>query len=250
MRRPTLIVNKSRVAALLHGIGGISGLADRWGKRFGDLPDRTTLYDWTNGKRLPRSIEDILRLCACLEMDPMAALAAEGASVASVLDWLLRQSLAGLKTRGIPAAGIVDLFGPRPDWPAPGLVRAIYGSGWRHKDFLNAGQDAPFYQRARIVTTAGGAPQTLHFAYRGETTELWRTYGHVTIERGQAELVHYFGPNATGSCAEDGSISVETHFGAGRCHFRIASLKPFEIDLVPNDTRDRSANSDAVRFTA
>jgi hypothetical protein len=250
MLRPTLTVNKKRIAAQLDRIGGITGLADRWGKRFPDVPDRTTLYDWTKGKRLPGSMENILRLCSCMEMDPMALIQTEGASVASAFDWLLRQSLAGLKPRGIPAAGIVDLFGPRADWPAPGPVAAIFGHGWHHAEFFNQGQQRPFYQRIRLRTSTEASVRTIHFAYRGQTTELWRTYGHVTAEGHTVDLVHYFGPSSSGLSDVNGHIDVETHFGAGACNFRIASLHPFEFKLVMPDAEENQSMEPALRFTA
>jgi hypothetical protein len=240
-----LTVDTDRLKRLIEARrGGVRGLMDVWAERFDQVPDRSTFYNWLVRDRFAGSFGSYLRLCGCLDVDPVALVSLEGLNGCNPAESLLHKALGGVGGRGITAGDVVGLFGPMTVWPASPVVRAAFGRDWFRAEFKNeGGQDA--YRAVRITFPDAARPRLLHFAYRGRPARLWRIYGFVQRDATETRLVNHFGPPRR--CAEQppAAVIVETYFGRGACDFCVASLHPFALEFLPH-----AADQPVLRFDA
>lgn len=227
-----LTIDNDRLGHLVQQrCGGVRQLMDRWAERFDRQPDRATFYDWLARDRFPGSLRNFLRLCACLDADPVTIVRVEGLNGGSVADSLLRKALGGVGGRGIRASDVVALFGPMVAWPATTRIEEAFGRDWVHRDFENPGGRVD-YQALHISFPDRARPRVVHFAYRGKRATLWRFYGFVDCDVGGARLVNLFGRTKRMEAQTADGITIETYFGEGACSFRVASLHPFDLVLL------------------
>jgi hypothetical protein len=215
-----------------------------WAERYDRQPDRATFYDWLARDRFPGNLINFLRLCACLDADPVTIIRLEGLNGASLPDSLLHKALAGVGGRGIRASDVVALFGPMVAWPATTQIAEAFGRDWVRREFENPGGRSA-YQALRISFPDDARPRALHFAYRAKRATHWRVYGFVECDVGSTRLVNFFGRTQRVEAGAADGITIETYFGEGACSFRVASLHPFGLSLltVPADRA-------ALRFEA
>jgi hypothetical protein len=225
--------------------GGVPGLMCAWHERFGFEPDRATFYEWLGRERFPSTLANLLRLCACVNVDPACVIKIESTGSYKIADAMLRKALGDVGGRGVRARDVVEIFGPIAAWPASQPIKEAFGRDWTRHEFENPGGNA-FYQLLRIRFPDALRPRVLHFAYRVRGTDLWRVYGFVECGSAAARLVNFFGRGQQAEDAFSSSISVETHFGEGASSFRVASLHPFTLTL---ETRAESETK-ALRFEA
>jgi hypothetical protein len=216
--------------------GTARSLESNWNLKFGDAPHRETLGDWRRGKRVPGSFEIYLKLCACLDVDPVELFDTNKSRGDYLAEHLLWSVLSGLGGVGINASNLVELFGPRPDWPSNAVISKIYSRQWYRNFFKNEGSLQGHYQSVSIRLFDSTRPQVFHFAFRLPSSKLWRTYGYVSVDQESVRLVHLFGKDGTEKLEkkDQGKIMLQTHFGNGQTDFCVASLKKFSVDLVEN----------------
>lgn len=224
---------------------GVPGLMSAWHSRFGSEPDRATFYEWIGNERFSSSLTNLLRLCACIDVDPAFIVRIDGGMSYNIADAMLRKALGDVGGRGVRARDVVDIFGPVVAWPASAPILDAFGRDWTRHEFDNPGGNA-FYQRLLIRLPDATRPRILHFAYRVKGTALWRVYGFVEVGAPSARLVNFFGRCQEVEGAFPAGVVVETHFGEGACSFRVASLHPFAVELMPPGTGEATA----LRFEA
>lgn len=249
-----LKLDSQRITALCEDkVGGISKLMGVWGERYSELPDRATFYSWISKSSFSANLRTYLRLCACLDADPLTLISSEMFDSASLGDAMLmlvmnftpdRRARRDGTGRGIKVSDIMGLFGPLQEWPSASIITEAYGRNWIRKFFKNDGQALSRYESIRLCATEPNWPTMIHFAYRISSSERWRMYGSVEIWRSHNRLIHLYGTNSAVAAQEQGIAVVETRFGESTCEFCLASLHEFTVEMLG----DRQ-HSHALRFT-
>jgi hypothetical protein len=225
-------LNTQKLHALIDNVGGMASLMDRWGERFTELPNRDTFYSWRTGPRFSGNLTSYLRLCACLDVDPIAVISADKLSSASFGDNLLMLALGSPGGRGIKVTDVLGIFGPVKTWPSSKEVTEAYGNDWFRSFFKNEGSSKSHYELLRLCFDVSFPPRVAHFAYRVTSAERWRMYGSVGLDRNDRFLIHLYGKNQTMISDDPSKILVETRFGEGPCEFCVASLHHFDITVL------------------
>lgn len=233
---------------------GVSDLIEAWeasespaGKT---VPHRATVYRWQQGQ-IPRR-EELLRLCALLDVDPFSLLALPEADEADAIRrlhssfWLDRWDPSALSF-------LAEFFGHQTDWPPTLMAKTYYGRAWFTKEIEHDANHRVNYYAQIEVTSAQDhrreIPQVFHFAYQqpGAFGHRWIQYGFVERLRTSVRLVNIKGEmERYAARAMNDPTLVETWFGPSFTNFRIASLHDFSITLRSSevDTAER------VRFSA
>lgn len=231
-----------KVAALIEEkVGGMVGLMDVWAERYAHVPDRSTFYSWISDGSYSGNLQNYLRLCSCLDVDPLALVSVELLSRKSFGDILLMQALnfrpdrrsrRDGSGRGIKVSDVMGMFGPLPEWPSPKNVLEFFGRDWSRKFFKNEGQKSSRYETIHLSFENSPSPHVVHFAYRVSSAERWRMYGSVESWKGANRLIHFYGEGKQVRDSTPNQVYVETRFGEGACEFCLASLHPFSFALL------------------
>ena len=226
----------------------MSGLMDRWAGRFTNLPDRSTFYSWISDSTFSGNLETYFKLCACLDVDPLALLSSDMFERESFGDRMLmlimgarpdRRTRRDGTGRGIRIDDWMGQFGPLSDWPSRGLVSKIFKRDWERRFFANVGQARSRYETIRLSFGPESRPRLVHFAYRGSPAELWRMYGSVENFGRDSRLIHFYGNNQK-IISVEGVTLVETRFGEGPCEFCLASLHDFDFEMIGETSFENS----------
>lgn len=214
-------------------------LMDRWAERYPELPNRDTFYAWRSNPRFTGSLASYLRLCACLDVDPLSIISEDVFSSSSFGDLLLMLAMSGKGGRGIKVQDVFSIFGPVPVWPASEKTLPAYNRDWSRIYFENTGGKTSHYETLEISFEKMLGPRVAHFAYRISSAERWRMYGSVGAIDDEHFLIHLYGRNQRLQKVASASIRVQTRFGEGACEFCVASLHKLKVELlgqIPNET--------------
>lgn len=231
--------------------GGIAELQDRWVQspaqvdRDAAVPHRSTMHRWSTGK-VPRTSDDLLRLCGVLDIDPLCLLTLPQADPDLAIEKLMSAYVHG---RWQPPAleFLAEFLGRRSAWPPQGLARRYFGRDWYTAELEHEpAQAANFYATFRIAA-AGEGPFVYHVAFRHSRlfARRWLQYGFVVRHGLAVRLRHINGHVDNYEAPSLASPTlVQTWFGPGAVCFRVASLHPFELNLHPPGP----VEGDVVRF--
>lgn len=231
--------------------GGIAELQDRWVQspaqvdRDAAVPHRSTMHRWSTGK-VPRTSDDLLRLCGVLDIDPLCLLTLPQADPDLAIEKLMSAYVHG---RWQPPAleFLAEFLGRRSAWPPQGLARRYFGRDWYTAELEHdPARAANFYATFRIAA-AGEGPFVYHVAFRHSRlfARRWLQYGFVVRHGLAVRLRHINGHVDTYEAPSLASATlVQTWFGPGSVCFRVASLHPFALTLDPPGP----VEGEAVRF--
>lgn len=245
-----VILNGQLFRRLLHArfADGVAGLQSHWDASGG--PNRATLYRWI-GSALPRSPDDLLRLCALLDVDPFCLLVPGGGNAIAAASALIHAYQNDHWER-VPALSFLRQFaGRQSEWPPSALATEHYRRNWSVIDFTHsASLGHSYYARLELRPTPdrGLLPTTYHFAFRQQHFfgSKWLHYGYVVDHASKVSLVHINGHiQDYDRSANQSRAIVETFFGPISTTFRVASLHSFDLRIL---TPTETANAPAVRF--
>lgn len=246
---------------LLHALledrlpGGMGDMHARWpaydraGEEPNVPPHRSTVNRWSRGL-MPRTSDDLMRLCGILDVDPMCLLKLPDNDSETTMESMATIYLHG---RWEPAAlrFLEEFLGRRPQWPPPELALRYFGRKWFCREFVHeATTRTNYYARANIVASprmSRGGPFVYHVAFRHATLfgKRWLQYGMV-LRYGKRVSLRHINGHTDMYDAEDvqAPTRIETWFGPSPAVFRIASLHAFDLYL------DQATNAElsAVRF--
>lgn len=224
--------------------GDVGALLDRWGNRYPDVPDRSTVYRWIKEGTIPRG-EEYLRLCSVLDVDPVSLLVASDGDTPKAMEYLLvSQQLDQWKQPGL--VFLREFFGRQASWPPPAIAATYYRRPWQVEEVVHEpvrGHVAHFgmiaFDGAREVYAV--RPQVVHIAFKqpGLFRERWLEFGVLTRFGTEVRLLHINGHHDRYEARTvEEPARFETMFGLGRAVFRLASLHPIgaRISEHPADT--------------
>ncbi|QDZ00113.1 hypothetical protein FQ775_06805 [Nitratireductor mangrovi] len=206
-------------------------------------PDNATVYRWIQGQ-LPRK-KSFMRLCAVLDVDPLALLTARDGDMDRAIEHLL--SSFQLEHWHNPALSFLkDFFGRQKSWPPAAFARQWYGRDWIEQDFEHEASSKRNYYATVEIAGCGPVfserPQICHFAFRipGFFRNRWLEFGIVERHGRQVRLFHING-HVDSYVAEDPSDPslVEMWFGPGPAVFRVASLHAFSSRVTGESRPDQ-----------
>lgn len=198
--------------------------------------DRTTLWRWLKGDKLPERPDQLLALSVALELDLFAlfeltpetfpALCWRVAAIVRTGGWA--KFLSSLSC-------IENLVIPSIVWPPTELAQR-YKRPWHMASFTHHPEQGCNYYAALLIQpseklTSG---QVWHFAYRdrNELPRPWLPFGFVGHFDEKIELYSFNGQCAQAEHRHDQmSFIVETYFGGGAAEFCVASLHPFKLKV-------------------
>lgn len=242
-------LNGELLGTLIEATGGVDAFLDRWsaaGADGSDGLDQATAYRWMNGQ-LPKNSKRLLRLCAVMEVDPFALLAAPDGNIADAAEELLEF----YQTRRPVHAALRflrDFFGRQKEWPPQSIATDYFSRPWHNQEFTHdPGIRSNYYRRIELLSdmeTEAKRPQVFHFAFRHPRMfgERWLQYGTVMRLGLKASLWHINGHTheiMLSSFADP--TPVMTWLGAGAAIFRVASLHAFSLVTAPTEEDDSPA---------
>jgi len=228
--------------------GGVSELMSMWDPNGG--PHRSTVHRWTRGS-FPQSREDMLRLCALLDVDPFYLVLPEREDA---LDAANHLAYAFQNDHWKPAlAFIKDFMGRRSEWPPKRIATNYFRRSWVTRELVHdPSVRSNYYATIEISSGQQGDrswPQTFHFAYRHPTLfgKRWLHFGLVVRHGLAVRLMHINGyTHSSESENLTDATLVETFYGQGNAIFRVASLHPFSLRVIGHENSTRAT----VRFPA
>lgn len=244
---------RSLIAARLSG--GVPELQARWSSsnpadtEHSEPPHRATLHRWTQGQ-VPRTADDLLRLCGILDVDPMCLLNLPEDNPEATIERLLATFI---RDRWDPPTleFLKGFMGRRSLWPPPELARKYFDREWFTQELAHDAKNrANFYATLRIAPSAPTyreGPFIYHVAFRQPKAfgERWLQFGVVMRHGNRISLRHINGH--TEDCdalSKFGDTLFETWFGPSSAVIRVASLHPFALN---SDEQGRPTKS-IVRF--
>lgn len=229
--------------------GGIAGFAEAWAERDARLArkvplarDGKTIYGWL-ADGLPNRRETVFDFFALLDVDPVSILDMERNGLPGNFGRIRLSFLLGGAAAGA-FRPLFELYRPGPAWPDSDIARAFFSREWTVRDFDHDAADiVNRYATIRVRTDmAQGRPAAWHIAYRRvlNNDAMWRPYGTVIVRDGTRLLIHENGFTQQESVtAERPDLRFQTFFGPSQLQFRLASLRPFEIDVdFPDDAEE------------
>ena len=250
----SIALDGARVTELVQRLGGAQALQEAW-QSFDpnghDTIDRATISRWENGQ-LPRNADRLLKLAACLDVDPLAILDLPTGDISHVAERMINMVQ---KVVGSPASlqFTRDFFGRLRQWPPQELARRYYGRNWYTREFRHdATVRQNYYETVELMCDAEREvwrPQVFHFAFRHceRWAGRWLQYGFVLVSSERVALWHIDGSNEGYSPgAPNEPARVRTHFGPGSVTFRVASLHDFQLATLGG----RDAGAPTVTFRA
>lgn len=208
------------------------------------LPDRTSIWRWHSGKPL-KTKENLLSFAGALDLDPFALWTMTDDEFHALCSKVVQALREGKWSSNVhPSLKYVKEFiGPTNEWPPEDIARRYYRRTWKTKPFQHTpASDRPNYF-AKIALTAGPPPggdlnQVWHFAWSEPLDPpIWRPYGFIRLDAERVRLYH-FGGYVVERPARRSQIVVETWFGQEAADFLIASLHPFEFEIIETAPAD------------
>lgn len=198
--------------------------------------DRTTLWRWLKGGKLPERPDQLLELAVALKLDVFALFDLEPATFPTLCWRIAAIVRTGGWAKFLPSLSCIEsLVVPAITWPPTELAQR-YGQRWHTASFTHHPEkDCNYYASLRIEpaeTFSSG--QVWHFAYRdlNGLPRPWLPFGFVGLFANQVELYSFNGRCARAERRQDqASVVVETYFGSGAAEFCIASLHPFKVTV-------------------
>lgn len=219
-----------------------------------DLPHRKTILRWAKQQEgLPKSPQRLLALAQALDIDPFLLLEVDlerllqaCAAAAWNLTWgSVHKSLAFLN----------GLFSLVPEhWPPPELAEGFDGE-WYCQEWLHQPQHERNLFKDFVVSPDAcygpdgdwqglRDPQAWYLAFRelsfqsGEPVAVsyWRPFGILSLEQNQLRLLNLVGISESKSLEPTAeAFGFQLFFGPGAAQFRLASLHPFEADMLSSE---------------
>ncbi len=222
-----------------------------------DQPHRKTILRWAKQQEgLPKSPQRLLALAQALDIDPFLLLDVDLERLlqaCAVAGWNLtwgsvHKSLAFLN----------GLFSLVPEhWPPPELAEGFDGE-WYCQEWLHQPQqernlfknfavspDALYHPDGKWEGLRD--PQAWYLAFRelsfqsGEPVAVsyWRPFGILTLEQNCLRLLNLVGISESKTLAADAeTFAFQLFFGPGAAQFRLASLHPFEAQMLSQTEAD------------
>ena len=229
-----------RVAAIMtskFGAAASERLLQNWPRSL-VAPARSTVWRWVKGQTKPPA-DQIALLAAALDIDPVAMFDSTPEDYARLCVFLLQEVASPERSslsRELEWA--YEFIAPCGQWPPKTLASKFYNRAWAIFDFVHDSKTRlNFFQR--LVLSAKlrpfGEPQVWHFAFKspGALQSVWRPYGIAMRDPKNLRLYHCRGSLLETNLRPDQeSFPVETWFGTGPAHFRIASLHPFRTAVL------------------
>lgn len=218
--------------------GSLEALAKRAGV------DRSTLYRWAKGKKLPSEREGLLAVARALAVDPLLLWRLDASVYDQGHGWL--ETLIRGKSFGALVRGLAYLDGlllPAGDWPAAEIARSL-GLRWESFEFSHdPAAGANYYAPIRLSSSQ--CWQVWYFAYRNVSglNRTWQPYGLVMRHPVRLLLLSVTAFEDVTIEAAANDFVVETWFGPGSADFRIASLHEFK-----GERGTSTCSSAVVRF--
>ena len=214
-----------------------------------DVPNRSTVSRWLNGRSLPQSSDTVLALAAALDLDPFALWRVTPELFARVCARVVTASRSKRWSQLTPALSFVESFvGPTVNWP-PEFVEQYFQRPWSVAQFRHTAESKRnFYAGILIrslLPTCEDLDQVWHFAWSDIIDDaVWRPYGFVRLAANELSLYSFSG--IVNSCllpSECNTFGVETWFGEGAAKFKVVSVHPFTLELT-----DQIPSGMSVRF--
>lgn len=232
--------------------GGMSELQDRWMRSpsqvdspDAEVPHRSTMHRWSTGQ-VPRTADDLLRLCAVLDIDPLCLLTLPQTDPDLAIEKLMSAYVHG---RWQPPAleFLTEFLGRRAAWPPQALARRFFGRDWYTAELDHDASRAANFYATFSISASGEGPFVYHIAFRHSHlfARRWLQYGFVVRHGESIRLRHINGHVDTCEAPSvDSPTLVQTWFGPGSVRFKVACLHPFSLELEPPGVGVRSV----VRF--
>lgn len=220
--------------------GGPTNLAADWEERFNENPkfppprQKTVLYSWLKDGVPPRG-NQLLALCALLDVDPLAIFDYERNGYFKNFAQLRRKLQLGLESVGF-LSPLFRVYRPGFEWPANAEIMQLYGREWQGREFDNSkhwqSQDYGLVRAKFKRRFESFEPRAVHIAYRRTNSPdtMWRFYGTTICTNGKLELFSESGAYQTMDQIEPNEIRFRTYFGGREVEFRTASLHAFDVD--------------------
>ncbi|MDP5308680.1 hypothetical protein [Paracoccus spongiarum] len=221
-----------------HLHGDIDDLVSAWehlaetSSGFPSPRQRSTIYRWLKDG-LPSRGEEVVALCALLNVDPLALFDYHRngyfSNFAKIRVYL---------QRGLAAAGVFSplyrLYRPGPRWPADDMALRCFGRDWFGAEFDNGDnwRTSDYVQvSARFLAPTNSFPRAVHIAYRRRNSPdtMWRFYGTVIAVGDRIELYSEGGAFQQMPRTEPSKINFRTYYGGRPVEWRVASLHDFEL---------------------
>lgn len=205
-------------------------------QKTGAHKDRATIYRWLK-QGLPNRRDEIFGLAAALDVDPFAIVNVDDGSFLRLFErermlFLLNQHTASR------LSALWPLLRPSRHWPDQLISHDFYARDWSIFDFDHPAEDIRnVYAHISIRPERDQSREMLsvfYIAYRraGALDGLWRPYGIIRQRGGTAEVIAEMGYRREIALASSDQIDVETFFGPGGAHFRVASLHSFKAQVT------------------
>lgn len=212
-------------------------------------PHRGTIHRWTQGQ-LPRTKEDLMRLCGVLDVDPVSLLKLPEGDPEATMERLATNFLHGRWDP--PSLELLNGFlGRRRVWPPPELAQRYFGRPWWTQELAHDAEVRTNYYATLRIAASGQknseGPFVYHIGFRHPTLfgKRWLQYGVVLRHGKRVSLRHINGyTDACNVCDTTAPTLVETWFGPNPAIFRVASLHAFALEQVAPGT----AQGAQVRF--
>lgn len=228
-----LHLRTSLIEARIKALGGRETVAQR------AKVDRTTLWRWLRGGKMPERPQQLADLAAALDLDPNAIFDLTPEMFPTVCQRLGAVIRSGRWVDFLPAAACMEsLFLPASSWPPPDIA-AWYHRPWYATTFIHQPEkDGTNLYLSFLIDAPDGKPpaQYWHFAFRNRrgVETFWLPYGYVCRFAERVEIYNYGMGHANvviRGTAEERFI-VQTWLGDSPCDFSIASLHPFNLKVV------------------
>jgi hypothetical protein len=219
--------------------------------------NRSTISRWRKGV-LPNDPLHFLELARALDVDPFLLFDLQEAGFGQTCRQVGSLLLAGRLTSALRSLSFIQDYYRQTgaEWPPESLESSsgAFHYRWTTREFVHTGQlgssreERNFYASVLLRgprADARAAPQVWHFAYRDrmQGPTLWRPYGTVALVGDRLELYAFHGEKVVADAK--GPVAVETWFGEGDAHFRVASLHGFSLDVA----RTTPPGHSMVRFS-
>jgi hypothetical protein len=219
-------------------LGSGAGIVRGWPTE--DAPSRSAVWRWMNSESangIPPN--QVLAFAGALDVDPFALFEFTPDLYAKLCSEIARR-IAFAKSIGLlfkQFAWAHDVIAPDETWPPEDLA-SRYFNRWTVHDFRHTPKqgEQPFFQQLKVTAENGkfAEPQVWHFAFQTLGRHpVWRPYGFVKREDCRIELRDFQGRTDGAEAPDPAFFIVETCFGLGPVKFRVASLHPFGLTLVP-----------------
>ena len=218
--------------------GTIDELAADWEERvvsnrnFPKARQRASMYRWVKDG-VPSRGDQIIGLCAMLDVDPMAIFDYEKNGYFSQFASIRHKIQLGLAHVGV-FSPLYRVYKPGPEWPSDETAQTCYERPWFGVEFNNADHwSETNYSLVKVkFARPSNDPRAVHIAYRrtDSADTMWRYFGTVLSVAGELRLYSESGAYQTMPEVELGEVRFRTFYGGRPVEFRVASLHEFSLD--------------------